>query len=271
MIDIRVASINSFFDGVSVNDLSTADWMLLHTRVFMGNYAMLDRLRAANREVHPVEDVLNQYRPDIVIVNEVIQSELQSKALKILKKRGYHNPNLDALQEVNSKHRRGTLVVCNRSCVKLDVEIQRFPGGRFAAMRIPEWHLVVIGVQGTPFNNFIRKKQISTVLDYFESFREEGARVLVAGDFNMGVNSSSLSLPPGVGHFTRKSFPGPDFFELIRSENSWSSRLLSVLLNLEKGPRNLDHVFYSSNLKHTSGEAVSTISDHCALVSTFQF
>jgi endonuclease/exonuclease/phosphatase family metal-dependent hydrolase len=269
-MEIVFATINSFFDGVSVSDLNASKWLKLHGRTFMGDYTMVKALKEDRRDPHPVQQLLNEHNPDILVINEVITGDGLNETLGILNRMGFSNWMMDLMKESTSKIKRGTLVVSKRPSEKVKIEIQRFPGGRFSAMQIPDYQLTVIGVQGSPFNKFLRKKQFSTILDYFERFNSDDHRVIVAGDFNMGADLGKIDLPDSVGHYTTQTFPCPNFLSTIRQEGSIVSNLMLGMLKLRKGPRSLDHILYSQNLQLKSGQSMESASDHCALISCFE-
>ncbi len=262
---LRLATVNTLFDGVSIHDLSASKWIQLHRQAFMGDYSLMDKLRQEREGAHPVEEIVDQFQPHLIVVNEVIKSDFPSESIRILKSSGYKNFRSDLSEEISSGHKRGTLVACLADCDEVEVKVQRFPGGRFAALRVPAWQLVLIGVQGTPFNKFLRKKQVNTILEYFKKYQSNNDHVIVAGDFNMGINSSDLVLPDELQHFTRKTFPSPDFHEIVKSDNSIWSTLMMNLLKLRNGPRSLDHILFSQGMQKVDGKAVQTTSDHSAL------
>jgi endonuclease/exonuclease/phosphatase family metal-dependent hydrolase len=270
-VKIKIATVNTFFDGVSVHDLKAASWLKLHAKVFLGNGKALTKYHIVNDRMHPLEQICQEHSPDIVVVNEVIDSAQGSRAIEFLKNNGYHGVDLDAPVEMTDDFRRGTLVASRHKSETVKIDVQRFPGGRFSALKIHEHHLIVIGVQGTPFNWLVRQHQIRVILSYLSKFKSEGYRIVVAGDFNMGIRNSSLELPDDVGHFTERSFPSPDFYENICNDDSLAANLMCSLLKVRKAPRSLDHILFSRNGLELKSSAVSeTTSDHCALVAEFE-
>jgi endonuclease/exonuclease/phosphatase family metal-dependent hydrolase len=269
-MSFKIASINSFFDGVSIEDLRAADWLHIHFKVFTGNHEMLKEYHSKRKGLHPLQAVFEEHQPDVVIINEVVRSNQDHATISYLKENGLMAFELDASREISNEFKRGTLVATRFESKKVEIEVQRFPGGHFSALEIPELNLIVIGVQGTPFNWLIRKYQIRTILSYFDKFCQEGYRVIVAGDFNMGIRYSDLKLPDEIKHFTQNTFPCPTFHDAICSEKSISGEFMRIILKLRKGPRSLDHILYSSNnLNFLEGSSQETVSDHCALVARF--
>lgn len=268
-MEIKLATVNSLFDGVSVQDLTASDWMIVHAKTFAGNVNAIRKYQKIRAGNHPVMDVIEAHKPDIIIVNEVIKYKETSETIKLLKEREYKGVELDAAVEVASDFKRGTLVACRYAYESINLDVQRFPGGRFSGMKIPELNLIVIGVQGTPFNWLIRKHQINSILSYFKQFTSEGYKVIVAGDFNTGIRNSDLTLPDGISHFTERTFPSPGFYQQLCADKSMASRFMRTLLKLRKGPRSLDHVLYCDKLKLLEGNSFETSSDHCALLTVF--
>jgi len=270
-LNIKIATVNSFFDGVSVDDLNAASWLELHAKVFVGNGKALAKYHIVNDRAHPVEQMCQEHNPDILVVNEVIDSSKGSRAIEFLKNNGYHGVDLDTPVTVTDEFKRGTLVASRYNANTVNIDIQRFPGGRFSALKIHDHNLIVIGVQGTPFNWLVRKHQVRVILSYLSKFQKEGYRVVVAGDFNMGIRNSSLELPDNVGHYTERSFPSPDFYANICNDDSLAAKLMCSLLKVRKAPRSLDHILFSRNGLELKSSAVSeTTSDHCALAAEFE-
>lgn len=269
-MEFKLATINSFFDGVSIDDLSAYDWLRVHAKTFMGSVDDVRKYQKQRSGLHPVCQVLDEHKPDIMVVNEVIRFRDTSETIHLLNERGYKGAEIDAPVEMTANFKRGTLVACRFESTPIELNLQRFPGGRFSGMKIPELNTVVIGVQGTPFNWLIRKYQIRSILSYFEKFESEGYRVIVAGDFNMGIKSSDLTLPDNISHFTERTFPSPAFYDKLRNESTLSSKFMRSLLKLRKGPRSLDHILHSKELSLKQGSPIETTSDHCALFAHFK-
>jgi endonuclease/exonuclease/phosphatase family metal-dependent hydrolase len=270
-VNVKIATVNSFFDGVSVNDLSASKWLSLHLKVFLGNQSLLRSYQIKRKETHPVRFICETYNPDIIVVNEVIESSEKNETIQFLKNRGYQGVDLDAAVEVTAEFKRGTLVASRYPSETVQIEVQRFPGGRFSALKIEKLNLIVIGVQGTPFNWLIRKYQIRAILSYLDKFDSEGYKVVVAGDFNMGIRNSSLSLPENMGHYTERSFPSPGFYEKICNDKSFAANLMCGLLKVREAPRSLDHILFNKGeMNLVSSMPCETISDHCALIATFE-
>lgn len=269
-MEIRVATVNTFFDGVSVKDLNAQKWLMLHGRVFLGDYSRIESLSNGSSGKHPVTQVLEKHNPNILVVNEVLDGANFGRTHEILQDSGFSNLTSDFVDEAVGGVRRGTLVASKSPSSDLKIEIQRFPGGRFCAVYIPEFKLNVIGVQGSPFNRLLRKKQFNTVMSYFESLNGGEDRVIVAGDFNMGADLGKIELPESVGHYTSETFPCPQFLSALHREKSSLSNVMLRLLKIRKGPRCLDHILYSDNLNRESGFSLETSSDHCALIATFK-
>lgn len=270
-MEFKVATVNSFFDGVSVEDLTAYSWLKLHLNVFAGNKSMMEYYQKRRNGTHPVKEMFEKHNPDIIIVNEVIETSQKNETIQFLNDHKFQGVELDAAVEVSSSFKRGTLVASRFESRSVDLDVQRFPGGRFSALEIPELNLKVIGVQGTPFNWLVRKYQIRSILSYFEKFKSEGFRVIVAGDFNMGIRTSDLVLPDGIKHYTERSFPSPTFHDMICDEKSMAAEFMRTILKLRKGPRSLDHILYSApELEMIVGSPLETVSDHCALVAKFR-
>jgi hypothetical protein len=269
-MEFKLATINSFFDGISIEDLSAFQWLMVHAKTFMGTVDDVRKYQKQRSGLHPVCQILEQQSPDILVVNEVIRYNDTSETIHLLNERGYKGAEIDAPVEMTADFKRGTLVACRYDSTPIELNLQRFPGGRFSGMKIPELNLVVIGVQGTPFNWLIRKHQIRSIFSYFEKFESEGYRVVVAGDFNTGIQNSDLILPDNILHFTERTFPSPSFYEKLKDENSISSAFMRTLLKFRKGPRSLDHILYSKDLSLKRGVPIETLSDHCALFAHFE-
>jgi len=260
---IKLSTINTFFDGVDVNHLSTLDWLRLHIDVFRGSDKLMRKYQNRSSGCHPVESVIKEKEPDIVVVNEVVVGEPGSTTLDLLKSNGYKYRATGCDPNPNGVFERNTLVASRLAGDEISIDIQQFPGGRFCALQFESLNLVVIGVQGSPFNGLIRKAQIQTVFSYIDKYVSEGVSVVAAGDFNLSLKNSNLS----NGHvkvYSERSFPSPKFFEKLKSK-SFVNTLMRIGLGLKNGPRRLDHILYSKGMECSLSQALETTSDHQAL------
>jgi exonuclease III len=265
---IKLATVNTFFDGVDVNTLSPLQWLYLHFDVFRGSDKLMRKHQEKRSGSHPIEAVIHDKDPDIIVVNEVIVGEPGSKSLEILKDKGYKFRATGCDPNPNGIFERNTLVASRLAGDELSIDIQQFPGGRFCALQFKSMNFVVIGVQGSPFNGMIRKLQIKTVFDYIDRLVSQGMSVIAAGDFNLSLKNSNLT-NGNVSYYSERSFPSPKFYEKLKSKGFFQT-LMRLGLGLKNGPRRLDHILFSKGVECLKREPFETCSDHKALYAEFQ-
>jgi len=260
---ISLATVNTFFDGVDVRTLSPLQWLYLHFDVFRGSDKLMRKYQEMRSGSHPIESVINDKDPDIIVVNEVIVGRPGSKSLEVLKENGYKFRATGCDPNPNGVFERNTLIASRLSADELSIDIQQFPGGRFCALQFKSMNFVVIGVQGSPFNGMIRKLQIKSVFDYFDKLVSQGMSVIAAGDFNLSLKNSNLS-KGGISYYSERSFPSPEFYKKLKSKGFFQF-LMRLGLGLKNGPRRLDHILYSKGVECVNSEPFETCSDHQAL------
>ena len=260
---IKIATVNTFFDGVDVSLLTPWQWLKLHFDVFRGSDKLMRKFQKLRSGNHPIESIIEHRNPDIIVVNEVIVGKPESKSLEILKENGYSYRATGCDPNPNGVFERNTLVASRLASEELSIDIQQFPGGRFCALHFKQMNFVVIGVQGSPFNGMIRKAQIKTVFDYIDSLVSKGMDVIAAGDFNLSLKNSSLR-NGNIQYYSERSFPSPKFYEKLKSKKIFHT-LMRFGLGLKNGPRRLDHIMYSPGIRCEKQEPFETCSDHQAL------
>jgi len=260
---IKISTVNTFFDGVDISQLSILQWLRLHFDVFRGSNKLMRKHQNKRSSDHPLEKVIKQKEPDILVVNEVIVGKPGSKSLEILKSNGYEYRATGCDPNPNDIFERNTLVASRLAADELSIDIQQFPGGRFCALQFESMNFVVIGVQGSPFNGMIRKAQIRAVFSYIDELVSKKVSVVAAGDFNLSLKNSSLS-NGNVKVYSERSFPTPKFYEKIKSKG-FINTVFRIVMGLKSGPRRLDHILYSKGLECNASETIETSSDHQAL------
>mgnify|MGYP006282695481 CR=1 FL=1 len=264
---IRLATVNTFFDGVDVSTLSPLQWLYLHFDVFRGSDKLMRKYQEMRSVSHPIEAVIRDKDPDIIVVNEVVVGQPDSKSLEVLKENGYKFRATGCDPNPNDVFERNTLVASRLAGEELSVDIQQFPGGRFCALQFKSMNFVVIGVQGSPFNGMVRKAQIKTVFDYIDKLVSQNINVIAAGDFNLSLKNSSLT-NGNIFYYSARSFPSPEFYKKLKSKGFFQT-IMRLGLGLKNGPRRLDHILFSKGLKCLKREPFETCSDHMALYAEF--
>jgi hypothetical protein len=267
---MTVASINTFFDGVDVCDLSVWGWTNLHLHLFLGNPSVLKKYHLMRDKYHPLAQIIDEFSPDVIVANEVTRSPWGSRSFNILKDHsGYHVTK--AKDPTNpSKFHRMTILATKFPTKDLELDVTRFPGGRFCAAE-DEKGRIFIGVQGSPFLHASRMTQIKSVFEKCEEYLRNDCEIVVAGDFNTNLEGEKVQLPDRTVHVTHPSFPHPDFYRLLEETKNPLVSQLKRFLKLNRGPRPLDHIIASDKYKLERSQSVKTGSDHLALVAELTY
>jgi len=265
---IKLATVNTFFDGVDVSLITPFQWLFLHFDVFRGLDKRMRKFQNMRSDMHPVESIIKEKNPDILVVNEVIVGEPESRSLEVLKDNGYKYRATGCDPNPNGVFERNTLVASRLPSEEVSIDIQQFPGGRFCALQFESMNCVVMGVQGSPFNGMVRKAQINTVFDYISNLAADGVHVIAAGDFNLSVKNSDLENGT-IRYYSERSFPSPQFFRKLKSK-SLLPTLMRMFLGLKNGPKRLDHILFSHGVECQRNEPFETCSDHVALYAEIQ-
>jgi len=264
---MTVATVNTFFDGVDVSQLSVWKWTSIHLNLFIGNPAILKKYHGLRKKPHPVRQIIDEYDPDVMVINEVTRSPWGSESMKILEEKSYHI--IKAEDPMNpSKFHRMTLLVTKFPTERVELDVTRFPGGRFCAAK-DEGGKIYIGVQGSPFLHRSRITQIKSVFELCKDYRKEDCSVIVAGDFNTDLVGENVALPPSTLHATLPTFPHSSFLRKLQSSKNPLLGPYRRFLHLGQGRRPLDHIIASDNYSLEKVEEVETSSYHSALVASF--
>lgn len=261
----KIASVNTFFDGADVSSMGVTDWVMLHANMFFGNPATLQKHQEKRKDLHPLEKVIKEYDPDVVVVNEIVHTPWGSESQNILHKYGFHDISYGRDPTGLGDYHRMTAVATRFPATKTKLKVQSFPGGRFCALQADGW--VFIGVQGCPFYDSARLNQIKRVFKQCEKYHGEECNVLVAGDFNTDLVEENVSPPAITQHISEKTFPHSGFYDQLANGNGLLTRWTKNILGLKNGQRSLDHILVSEPHEVNGYWTEQTSSDHLALVA----
>lgn len=265
---LKVATINTFFDGISVRDMGFYKWVFTHVFTFLRFRKRVRKLQLERKGLHPVEQIISNHQPDVIVVNEVINAKWGSDSVGILKESGYEFISIGP-----SPTPRNNLTRLNLVASRIEGEVEKIPienetGGRFCGLRIDQYNLLVIGVLASPFYPTPRKNQIKKVLDYSKKTLNENGNVIVAGDLNCEMKDlKNIQLSESFQCITDKTFPHSDLVKAIENIFLPFRILAKYVLSVSKGQRHLDHIFIPKNAELIEFWIENTTSDHLGLVA----
>lgn len=268
---IKIATINTFFDGISVRKMSFYTWVVTHIYTFLRIRKRVRRLQLERNGLHPVEQVIQNHDPDIIVVNEVINAKWGSDSVKILKDSGYEYISIGPSPTPRNNLTRLNLVASKIEGEVEKIDIENQSGGRFCGLRIEKYDLLVIGVLASPFYPISRKNQIKKVLEYSLKVLNRNGNVIVAGDLNCEMKDlKDVHLPEKFQCITDKSFPHTNLINAIDKAFPFFRWLGKYILNLKDGQRKLDHIFIPSNAELKEYWVEETSSDHLGLIADIE-
>ena len=270
--ELTVATINTLFDGVSVEQRSIQSWVLLHALTFAGRKGCVQKEQRLREGEHPVEQIIRKYQPKILVANEVIQAPWGSETMSLLDNNGYHHRAIGYPPSQKSSLARITVLASRLPGKSVEVPVSNHTGGRFCALQVEESDLLIVGVQASAFYPKIRTQQIREVFAFCRQKIQEGMHVVVAGDFNSELtDDNGIQIPQELLHFTEPSFPHPNLLQKLEESPKVLRKAFQSLLSLSGGQRSLDHILIPSDWTVLSFDREITSSDHLGLVARIDF
>ncbi len=267
-INLKIATINTFFDGISVRKMSLYTWIITHIYTFLRIRKRVRRLQLERNGLHPVEQIIQNHFPDIIVVNEVINAKWGSDSVKILKDSGYEYISIGPSPTPRNNLTRLNLVASRIEGKVEKINIENQTGGRFCGLRIEQHKLLVIGLLASPFYPTSRKNQIKKVFEYGKEVLNSNGNVIIAGDLNCELTDiEDLQLPDSFQCITDKSFPHSNLVAAIDNTLFPIRWLAKYVLNLRNGQRKLDHIFIPNNSTLENYWVEVTSSDHLGLIA----
>lgn len=268
---LKVATINTFFDGISVRKMSFYTWVITHLYTFLRIRKRVRRLQLERNGPHPVEQVIQNHNPDIIVVNEVINAKWSSDSVKILKAKGYEYISIGPSPTPRNNLTRLNLVASRIEGEVEKIDIENQSGGRFCGLRIKKYNLLVIGVLASPFYPISRKEQIKKVLEYSLKVLNSNGNVIVAGDLNCEMKDlKDVHLPEKFQYITDNTFPHNNLLTALDNSFFIIRWLGKFILNLGEGQRKLDHIFIPSDANLKEYWIEETSSDHLGIIAELE-
>ena len=265
--ELTIATINALYDGIGIaSDHIVRDW----TYKFLVNRfpsrktvrKMLDQSFA-----NPVEEVIERSQPDIIIATEVMPHFTPSKTITALKEHGYTTHIGEGDQQVSRAYFRDM-----QRCIVIGsrLEFQPIPElqltgthAGIGGVMLPEHSLSVIGAHPSFASHNARNQQLAQIETLATEQVKKGRRVVVAGDLNADASEVAEIFDQGKWHdHTDLSFPHPSIMENL---NQFPWKWIRSRMQLENGPRNLDHIILSNGIRHNQTISYWPNSDHAAL------
>ncbi|MFA6446546.1 MAG: endonuclease/exonuclease/phosphatase family protein, partial [Candidatus Paceibacterota bacterium] len=242
------------------------DWLLAHYMVLVAKSEKFIRDRLEKGEGNLVKELLDNFNPDILVLNEVMP-DISGQVLNTLVEANYH------LAIGKTDHHpypiaRTTLIASKFKGQEFPFRLPGNAGGGAVGFEIPELKTIVLAPHPSAFSSKIRKEQLFHVKEVVQRLMSEKPdhEILVVGDFNTDADEIDPifdELP--LVRFSHPSFPSDDIYKQLNKRWQW----LKPLIGLNDGQRSFDHVIASSGWNNPKLIPYQTTSDHVALILNF--
>jgi len=265
---LTIATANNMFGGMAVKELqgeaSVMDWLFMHGRMLLAPSETYAAEKLAANDRNPTKELLEIYNPDIIVLNEVIP-DFKDKSIGTLRDNGYHMV-IGRAPHVPPPLTRAVVIASKFSGEEIDFKIPGTAGSGSCGMKIPELDVIVLAPHPSAFNKKVRSDQLRFTTDKVKQLRKEypDYKLVIAGDFN--VEGRALDPYFSKMGLMRHSLPSFPRNSLMKSLNKWQWVWLRNTLNLQHGPRDLDHIFVPDSWRDTQLVSYQTTSDHLALI-----
>jgi hypothetical protein len=265
---ISIATVNTFFDGISTRNMSFAKWIWVHIYTFLRLRFKIRKAQIKRKDDHPIEQVIKYHNPTIINANEVINAKWGSDSFKLLKNSGYEQMVVGASPTPKNNLTRLNLVACRAPGKRIKMGIENEDGGRFCCFELERTGTQIIGVLASPFYPTPRTKQIKSVIEYGIEQMNNGKRVVIMGDMNCELEDLPF-YDKITEHFqvvTDGTFPNPELMEAINRVWQPFRWLSKYVLSINKGYQKLDYILIPKSVKIYDSHTVTTVSDHRSIV-----
>jgi len=255
---IRLAVVNTLFDGSGSCETSVFKWLAIHLFVFWGLKNKLKKIQQKNRDHHPVKKIIQKYEPDVMVLNEVINNN-ENNSLEILKQAGYeYQP-----KKISSDLKTITIVASKIPAEFIKMKYIKMPE-RFQAIKINP-NILIIGCHPHAFFYKKRRQQINKIFEIYKN--NKNLNIIMAGDFNSKLENKFEKIPNGLIDITAPSYPSLKIMKKINALPYIVKKILKYILSINKGQKAIDHVLIPEKFKLSQLHCVETCSDHLALVA----
>ena len=265
---ISIATVNTFFDGISTKNMSFAKWIWVHIYTFLRMRFKIRKEQLSRNDDHPIEQVIKHHNPTIINANEVINAKWGSDTFSLLKNSGYEQMALGASPTPKNNLTRLNLVACRAPGKRIKMGIENEDGGRFCCFELERTGTQIIGVLASPFYPTPRTKQIKSVIEYGIEQMNNGKRVVIMGDMNCELEGLPF-YNKITEHFqvvTDGTFPNPEMMDAINRIWQPFRWLGKFVLSINKGYQKLDYILIPKSVKIFATHTVTTVSDHKSIV-----
>jgi len=265
---LTIATANNMFGGMAVREFqgeaSVTDWLFMHGRMLMAPSETYAAEKLAANDRNPTKELLEIYNPDIIVLSEVIP-DFKDKSIRTLRDNGYHTV-IGRAPHVTPPLTRAVVIASKFPGEEIDFTIPGDAGGGSCGMKIPELGVIVLAPHPSAFNKKIRADQLRFTANKVKQLRSEypDYQLVITGDFN--VEGRRLDPYFSEMGLTRHSLPSFPRNSVMKSLNKGQWVWLRNTLNLQHGPRDLDHIFVPDSWSNTQLVSHQTTSDHLALV-----
>lgn len=268
---LTLATANILFGGMELKqhdgEADIKDWLLAHYMVLVAKSEKFVRDRLERGEGNLVKELLENFDPDILVLNEVMP-DISDQVLNTLEKEDYH------LVIGKTDHHpypiaRTTLIASKYDGQEFPFSIPGNAGGGAVGFEIPELKTIVLAPHPSAFSSKIRREQLFHVKEVVQRLMSEKPdhEILVVGDFNTDgdeIDSIFSELP--LVRFSHPTFPSDDLYKQL-DKRRW--QWLKPIIGLNDGQRSFDHVIASSGWNSPKLTPYQTTSDHVALILNF--
>lgn len=265
---ISIATVNTFFDGISTKDMSFARWIWVHIYTFLRMRFKIRKAQINRKEDHPIEQVIKYHNPTIINANEVINAKWGSDTFELLKNSGYDQMVFGASPTPKNNLTRLNLVACRAPGKRVKMGIENEDGSRFCCFELERTVTQIIDVLTSPFYPTPRTKQINSVINYGIEQLKNGKKVVIMGDMNCELEGLPF-YNIIIEHFqvvTDNTFPNPKLMNSINRVWQPFRWLGKYVLSINKGHQKLDYILLPKSLEIIAKHTVTTVSDHRSIV-----
>ncbi len=265
---VSIATVNTFFDGISTNNMSFARWIWVHIFTFLRLRFKIRKAQITRKDDHPIEHVIKHHNPTIINANEVINAKWGSDSFMLLKDSGYEQMVVGASPTPKNNLTRLNLVACRAPGKRIRMGIENDNGGRFCCFELERTGTQIIGVLASPFYPTPRTNQIKKVIDYGIEQMNNDKKVIIMGDMNCELADLPFYdlITDNFQIVTDGTFPNPELMDAINRVWQPFRALAKYVLSISKGHQKLDYILLPKSVKIYATHTVTTASDHQSIV-----
>lgn len=263
---------NILFGGMELkkhNDQTDVkDWLLAHFMLLIAKSEKFIRRRLESNTENIVQELINNFTPDLLIINEVMP-DVSNQVNATLQKHGYNF----VIEKATYRHYPlsvATVIASKFEGTKFQFTLPGNAGGGSCGFFIPKLDTIILAPHPSAFNKKIRSIQIEHIIKVIEDIWKQNPdkNIVLAGDFNAKSNELDPHFKPlPFKHFSGPSFPNDSIYQQL---NKLQWRWLKSIMELKNGQRDIDHIYIPESWNTSELKVHQTQSDHAALVLKFR-